>query len=340
MNNEQKHLETKVGAFVFLGLIAIAIMAIQFGRVGQGLAKYYEVNVEFSNTGGLLKNSDVLLSGAPVGRVAEKPRVDPARIGTVTVRLLIQENMKIPKGSSFHIGSSGMMGDRFVDITPPSGFDPAKFNPEDPTQVIQPGDKLVGLKPGGFEELTKKGEIAMQKLSDNLDELKITLTKLQTNVLSETNMANLSATFASIKTTGDNFVTASQGIEEVVTGAKEAVATAKETMLAGKETMATANTTMKTANEAANDIRAAIADVRGTIQTAQGVLKTAEAFIKTAQSGNGTIPMLLTNQEVARNLSALISNIRRHGVLFYRDSTPKVQTLPVRRAEAARPPRR
>ena len=66
MNNDEKNLEIKVGIFVFIGLIAIAIMAVQFGRLGQGLAKYYPLKVEFPNASGLLKNSDVQLAGAIV----------------------------------------------------------------------------------------------------------------------------------------------------------------------------------------------------------------------------------------------------------------------------------
>jgi hypothetical protein len=34
--------------------------------------------------------------------------------------------------------------------------------------------------------------------------------------------------------------------------------------------------------------------------------------------------MLLTNQELANDLKALISNLRAHGVLFYRDRAAKI----------------
>jgi hypothetical protein len=44
--------------------------------------------------------------------------------------------------------------------------------------------------------------------------------------------------------------------------------------------------------------------------------------LKEAQNGQGTLPMLLGNGEVADNLRAIIYNIRRHGILFYRDSSP------------------
>jgi hypothetical protein len=43
---------------------------------------------------------------------------------------------------------------------------------------------------------------------------------------------------------------------------------------------------------------------------------------------------LLTNQDVAKDLQALISNMRDHGVLFYRDSARKADE----RAVQQRPP--
>lgn len=329
MSNEQSSLEIKVGIFVFVGLVAIAIMAVQFGRLGQGLSKFYELNVELPNASGLLKNSDVQLAGAVVGTVAEKPKNTPGHLGSVTAKLYIKETMKLPRGCTFQVGSSGMMGDKFVNITPPAEFDNSTFNPADPKQVLQPGETIQGSDPSGIEALTKKSEVAMDKLSANLDQLKIAIDKIQTNLLSDANLANVSSAFASIKTTGDNFAEASKKITDVVQGAQEAVNSAKETMVTVRGTVKSAEKTMATANDAANDIRLAISDARGAIHSAQTVLKS-------AQSGSGTIPMLLTNPEVAENLSALINNIRRHGLLFYRDSSSKK----TERADEDRPFRR
>ena len=104
--------------------------------------------------------------------------------------------------------------------------------------------------------------------------------------------------------------------------AKEAVGSAKEVNASAKQTMATANA-------AAVDIRGAAGDVRGVIKSANTTLTSARGVLKSAQSGAGTVPMLLGDEEVAENLRALISNIRRHGLLFYRDNA-SAETLPVR----------
>jgi hypothetical protein len=46
--------------------------------------------------------------------------------------------------------------------------------------------------------------------------------------------------------------------------------------------------------------------------------------LRAAREGKGLVATLLNNDEVANDLRALISNLRTHGILFYRDSAAKV----------------
>jgi ABC-type transporter Mla subunit MlaD len=92
-----------------------------------------------------------------------------------------------------------------------------------------------------------------------------------------------------------------------------------------------ADATMASSKKAADDVQLAIADVRKTIAAAT-------ALISDARNGNGLLANLLNNGELARDLQALISNMRAHGVLFYRDSAAKAEA---RAAQATpTPPRR
>jgi uncharacterized protein YjgD (DUF1641 family) len=77
-----------------------------------------------------------------------------------------------------------------------------------------------------------------------------------------------------------------------------------------------ASETMDSAKKAADDLPAAIADARKTIQGATDL-------IQKASTGKGALAALMSNPEVASDLKALISNLRSHGVLFYRDSAAK-----------------
>src|ERR1700740_3239846 len=120
MNRHERGLEFKVGIFVFAGLAMLAALVVQFGRLGEGFKTYYALTVRFSDASGLLKGSDVLLAGARIGKVAGGPRLVREGNG-VAVPLKIYDYIKIPKGSKFTVGSSGLLGDRFVNVTMPPG---------------------------------------------------------------------------------------------------------------------------------------------------------------------------------------------------------------------------
>src|SRR5205814_4997495 len=114
-----KTLELKVGAFVLVGLGVLAVLLVQFGRLGEGFQHYYPLLVKFPDASGLLKGSDVLLSGAKIGYVSAGPRLAESGQG-VDVPLRVFDFVKIPAGSRFTIGSSGLPGDRFGGLRAPA----------------------------------------------------------------------------------------------------------------------------------------------------------------------------------------------------------------------------
>ena len=119
--NPDRALELKVGIFVAIGLAVIGGFVLKFGRLGEGFKIYYDLTIRFKDASGLLKGSDVVLSGAKIGRVSGGPRL----LGEgVAVPLRIYEYVKLPKGSQFTVGSSGLLGDRFVNVITPAA--PAK----------------------------------------------------------------------------------------------------------------------------------------------------------------------------------------------------------------------
>jgi ABC-type transporter Mla subunit MlaD len=86
-----------------------------------------------------------------------------------------------------------------------------------------------------------------------------------------------------------------------------------------------ADSTMASAKKAADGLQNAIADTRKVLQS--------------ATQGKGLVATLLNDQKLANDLHALITNLRAHGVLFYRDSAtgreakPPAQTAPSRRTQ-------
>src|SRR5256885_17113447 len=106
--HSEKALELKVGAFVLVGLGVLAVLLVQFGRLGEGFQSYYQLLIKFPDASGLLKGSDVLLAGAKIGHVSGGPRLAPSGQG-VEVPVRIFGFVKIPAGRRFPGGLLGFL---------------------------------------------------------------------------------------------------------------------------------------------------------------------------------------------------------------------------------------
>ena len=279
MNRHERGLEFKVGAFVFVGLSILAVLVVQFGRVGEGFKSYYPVTVRFADASGLLKGSDVLLAGAKIGRVADGPHLVKEGQG-VAVPLRIFDFVKIPVGSKFTVGSSGLLGDRFVSVTTPSG--PA-------TAYIAKNAFVDGARETGLDDLTREGGNLVNDLRGAVKTIDTAVTRLNQEALSTGNMENLKASIDNLNVATGSLAESSKKLDGVIEKADAAMGSAKQ---------------------AADDLQSAMVDAR--------------KLFKSATEGKGLLPLLLTNQELANDLRALISNLRAHGVLFYRDSAAKI----------------
>jgi phospholipid/cholesterol/gamma-HCH transport system substrate-binding protein len=303
MNNRGKGLEFKVGIFVFLGLAALAALVVQFGRVGEGMKHYYALTVRFPNASGLLKSSDVLMSGAKVGRVSGGPRLAGEGEG-VLVPLRIYDYVKIPVGSKFTVGSSGLLGDRFVSVEVPQGK---------PTSFLHADAFIAGTRETGMDDLTREGGFLVKDLRDAVQNINGTVTRLNEQALAPANMENLKASIEHLSQATGALAESSKKLDGVIEKA---------------------DATMASSKKAADDVQVLIADARKTIQGATQVMRE-------ATNGSGLLATVLTNQELAKDLQALVSNMRSHGILFYRDSAAKEEARAAKAREQEEPaPRR
>lgn len=143
---QQKNLELKVGLFVLLGLISVGVLIVSFGRFGELFQKSYQLTVQFENTDGVIKNSQVLYRGARVGTVSTAPQIaDKGK--HVNLGIKVNKNVLIDRASTFEVGSYGLLGDRFIDVQPPE---------EASGEYFADGDVVVGSKAAGLGDLTKK----------------------------------------------------------------------------------------------------------------------------------------------------------------------------------------
>jgi phospholipid/cholesterol/gamma-HCH transport system substrate-binding protein len=320
MNPERHTAEIYVGLFLAIGFAVIAVMVVKFGKLGRGLTDFYEITVQFPNASGLVKGADVLMAGARIGNAASDPFLVSDGGGyAVGVKLDIRADVKIPPKSRIVVGQSGLLGDVYVDVIPPQNFDPEA--------ALEPGAEVSGGTKPGFGDLQKKGNVALESLQEGIEEMRRSLAILNSDVLNEENVKNITETFENLKNTSEELRTSAEKLDPIFDKADEAVDSARETM--------------ETTGKAAEDLRAAIQDFKKvadsadqTLASAREMMETGTRVLEKAEKGQGALGVLLSDPATADNLRALIANLRRSGPIFYKDREPK--QVPVRRGQPAR----
>ena len=119
-------IETAVGIFIIVGLLCLAYISIKLGDIELFGTKQYMVKARFTNIAGLREGSEVEIAGVTVGKVS-KINLDNDQ---AVVGLLINPDVKIQEDSIASIRTQGIIGDKYVKISPggseeyikPNGF--------------------------------------------------------------------------------------------------------------------------------------------------------------------------------------------------------------------------
>ncbi len=311
MSSEDRTIQTKVGIFILIGLVTIGMMVVYFGRLGEGVQGYYNLRVEFPNAAGLIRGAEVLLAGAKIGRVGTNP-VILENLEGVYVDLRIFESVKIPTASEFAVGSSGLLGDKFVVINlKPNAKESPSIEPGSTIQGVNDGGGIAGMTDdagalvaelrvtvGNINAAVKKldngllGDQNIASMRETIGSFNTAMKKLDNGLLGEKSMAAMTETVKNLQTTSASLAEASGKIDAVITKADTAISSGK--------------VTMESATKAAEELQRTLSDIR--------------SLVKDVQRGKGALGTLIGNAEVADNLRALVANLRKHGVLWYRDS--------------------
>ncbi len=113
---KQTKLEFLVGAFVLLGLAAVAYLTVKLGAGTLLGGDTYMLEARFTSVSGLNAGSNVVVAGVPVGRV-ESIRMEPSEY-TAIVTLNVMAGLKLPTDSMASIKTTGLIGDKYLALSP------------------------------------------------------------------------------------------------------------------------------------------------------------------------------------------------------------------------------
>ena len=137
-------IETYVGLFVVAGLAGMFFLATKMGEVGVFEPQTYSIKARFTSVSGLKEGGFVELAGVRVGKV-KRIELDPEAYEAV-VYLDVNEGVELQEDSIASIRTAGIIGDRFVKLTP-GGSD----------LVLEEGDEIIETEASiSIEELVSK----------------------------------------------------------------------------------------------------------------------------------------------------------------------------------------
>jgi ABC-type transporter Mla subunit MlaD len=315
--------EMAVGVFVLAGLLAMAGGIVYLGREADQRYRVTVFTVKFPNASGLLKGSKVLMAGGRVGKVLDDPMISPLG-DSASITLGLSKGQRIPRESEFKIRSSGFLGDVYIDVLP---------NRETATKgdFIQPNDEVEGLREKTIGDTLASAQPVIDQTQEALDKVKTAfastdkiLTRIDKEVLDTNAIAELKVSISSLnsalKRADATFAKVNDELldSNTVASVKASIQRLDHIM---EKLDSFADTTAKLA-----DTTAKLVDrVDGTMQSVNGVVTKIE-------KGEGLAGRLISDKELADDLAAFISNLRKRGVLFYKDEEAKEQAQPPRGA--------
>ena len=114
--NEKQHTEMLVGIFLLIGIIAITFLALRIGDFQLLNNQQYIIKAEFTSASGLKKGAHVEIAGVSVGKV--KNIIFNPETYLAEVHIAIENSIQIPDDSIASIRTSGIIGDKFLKISP------------------------------------------------------------------------------------------------------------------------------------------------------------------------------------------------------------------------------
>lgn len=139
---EKAKLELVVGIFVLAGIACLAYLSIKLGKLELIGGDVYEVVAQFDTATGLKAGASIEIAGVEVGRVKDITLRDDR----ATVSLAVNNNVKLFSDTIASIKTRGIIGEKFLALSPGGGGDPLK-----------PGDTIRDTESGlDLEELVSQ----------------------------------------------------------------------------------------------------------------------------------------------------------------------------------------
>lgn len=288
---DKSRLETKVGLFVFIGLVLLAVLLIQFSKGTSIFRGTYELRLHAVNVGGLKQRASVLLSGVQVGGVSDIRLAEDGK--SVTIVLKIYKECKIYHDARFVIESANFLGDQYVSVIPTSNAPP----------VLQDGADVTCQEPFNIQEVARSASGFIQRIDETAKKLDASVTDLRRVVLNEQTLTNFTMAVNNMRSFSEQALGTIGDVNALIaTNGPQVNLAVSNVVFLSQDLIRLANSAQGVVTTNGPEISAAIKNIESSTE----VLK---KLADDLQSGKGVAGTLMQNGQLTTNVQALAYNL-------------------------------
>ena len=331
MEDRDKKTELLVGLFLFIGLLLLGGLILQFGSVRELMKDTYEISAPFPDATGVKQDTPIMLGGSKIGKVPRMPKLNDQFNGVV-IPMEIYHDKKIPEDAKFSIGTAGLLGDAYIEIRSAGNasgkfIEPGAFVPDN---KVSKGSGLSAMQ-NTLDGIGKKADVVLVDVSDAAKELKDALKRVNEGALSEKTLGNFRKSMEHLESTMANVDSNilgkdnAENLKAAITDIKEAAASFKRTSTSLELTSAKLGSTLDKLDPAVGKADKVMTSLDEALQSFKETSDNLSALTKglNKSTNKGLLPALMSDEQLKEDFKALFSNLRRNGLIFYRNDAEK-----------------
>jgi len=300
---DKSRLELKVGLFVFIGLVLLAVLVIQFSKGTSLFRGTYNLKLTATDVGGLKERAGVLLAGVTVGSVSHITLAKDNK--SVNIELQIYQDYQIYRDARFVVESAGFLGDKYVAVVPTANSGGTLTNNEE----------IHCEEPFNLQEVARSTAGFIKRIDETAQKLDASVSDLRQKVLNAQTLDNFGESITNMRVFTEQALDTIHNINLVITTNR------------GEVSLAISNAVYFSAqlDRLAENAQAVLASNSVSLNAATKNIADTTVTIKQVatdlQAGKGLAgavledPQLATNmQQLAANLAVTSSNLNRQGL--------------------------
>jgi phospholipid/cholesterol/gamma-HCH transport system substrate-binding protein len=287
----QSRLEWKVGLFVFIALVILGALVLQFSKSTSFFRPTKTILLRAGNVGGLKIRASVLMAGVQIGTVSDI-KLGPQ--GTnVTISLKIYNQYEIHKDARFALEQAGFLGDQYVAIIPT----------KNQGDVFHDQDVAEAESPFNIQEVARSAGSFLRRIEETANHLNEAIADVRRMLLNEQTLTNLAVAVGNLRNVSERALTTVDGLNNLVATNAPALGTSGSNLVFFSQQL----------TQFGGDLDQILAtnspSINAAVRNIESSTVTLKDLLGDIQAGKGLAGNLLQNPDLSTNVSLIVSNL-------------------------------